>query len=385
MRINWPDGLDEAIFLRDYWQKKPLLIRNAFPDWDNPLSPEELAGLSLEDDIPSRLIREISPTEWTLQHGPLDEETLTSLPAYGYSLLVSDIEKLLPDFIAYVQPFRFIPDWRIDDLMISYAPEGGSVGPHTDQYDVFLLQASGQREWQIGADVLDNPLLLPLQDLKILRHFDAAETHTLSPGDLLYLPPGIPHHGISRHDRCMTWSFGFRAPSAAAMVADFGRFLGSKIDADRLYPDPDLALQDNPGEITPLAIEKLTRMLKDNLVTDETLFAEWVGRFLTESGSSGWMPGDDEPAEEAGLIDALADDQPIERCTLSRLAFVAGGQQCRFFANGDAFSAVSHSLASALCETYAYSAGQLRALATSTADQHVLQELLRKQILLPAE
>ena len=384
MRINWPDGIDEAIFLRDYWQKKPLLIRNAFPDWENPLSPEELAGLSLEDDIPSRLIREISATEWTLQHGPLDEETLTSLPAYGYSLLVSDIDKLLPDFVQYVQPFRFIPDWRIDDLMISYAPEGGSVGPHTDQYDVFLLQACGQREWHIGAERVIDPPLLALDDLKIMSEFEADQSHIVSAGDLLYLPPGIPHHGISRHDRCMTWSFGFRAPSAAAMVADFGRYLGSKIDADQLYADPDLPPQKHPGEITPLAIEKLTRMLKDNFVTDETLFAEWVGRFLTEAGSSGWLPGETEHEPQEPLA-MLREDTTLERCTVSRLAFVGDSRHCRFFANGEHFSDISYALATTLCDAYAYTVGELRALAGSPKDEALLQELLRRQILLTAD
>ncbi|MDO6459744.1 cupin domain-containing protein [Granulosicoccaceae sp. 1_MG-2023] len=384
MRINWPDGIDEAVFLRDYWQKKPLLIRNAFPDWDNPLSPEELAGLSLEDDIPSRLIREISPTEWTLQHGPLDEATLTGLPAYGYSLLVSDIEKLLPDFITYVQPFRFIPDWRIDDLMISYAPEGGSVGPHTDQYDVFLLQASGTREWRLGDGPVSDPELLPLPDLKILRDFKPAHTHTLSPGDLLYLPPRLAHHGISRDDRCMTWSVGFRAPSAAAMVADFGRFLGSKINADTLYPDPDLAAQKNPGEITPHAIGKLTQMLKDHLITDETLFAEWVGRFLTEAGSSGWLGPDADDSDSAALLATLEETPALERCTQSRLAFVAGEEQCSFFVNGECFSA-GQALAEALCRDYRYNSADLQALANTRADRQLLAELIKRQVLLPVE
>ncbi|MCB1757673.1 MAG: cupin domain-containing protein [Gammaproteobacteria bacterium] len=377
MNIAWPDGMDSADFLRDYWQKKPLLIRQAFKAFDNPLSPDELAGLACEDGIPSRLIRELSTDNWTCEHGPFDEVTLSELPASGWSLLVSDIEKHLPEFIRYVEPFRFIPDWRIDDLMISYAPTGGSVGPHTDQYDVFLLQASGRREWRLGDRPLKNPELVPDLDLKILRHFTAGKISTLEPGDLLYLPPGIAHHGVSLDSRCMTWSFGFRAPSLDVMVESFGRFLASQIAADVLYRDPGLVRQTNPGEISTQAIKDLYNMLKDTFTTDETIFSKWIGRFLTETGSTNWS--NDTPRDEDWLS-RLDNNNTLQRCTQSRLAYIHGDERCNLFANGEIYSS-TREMAETLCATYHYSAEKIRALAGNSLNRSLLDELYDKDIL----
>ena len=149
MTIQWPNGLDEARFLAEFWQQKPLLIRSAFEKFYNPLDPNELAGLACEEDANSRFIEHTGNNEWRMCAGPLEDDFFDDVNGNQWSLLVSDVEKLLPQFNEYLEPFRFLPDWRIDDLMISYAPVGGSVGAHVDQYDVFLLQADGIREWQI--------------------------------------------------------------------------------------------------------------------------------------------------------------------------------------------------------------------------------------------
>lgn len=380
MNIQWPDGIDKASFLRDYWQKKPLLIRQAFPDFDNPLSPDELAGLACDEDIPSRLVRNPSANHWAVEHGPFAEEDLSNLPGSSWSLLVSDIEKHLPDFINYVQPFRFIPDWRIDDLMISFAPTGGSVGPHTDQYDVFLLQADGNREWQIGDAPIEKAELIPELDLKILRHFTPAQILTLEPGDLLYLPPGIAHHGISLDEQCMTWSFGFRAPSVAAMVADFARYLASTIDEDLLYKDADLVLQKNSGEISIKAQKQLYKMLKDKFTTDETIFSQWLGRFLTESGGTGLLDENTEFSKHNDLLAELEGSDTLNRCTQSRLAYVAGDDRCKLFANGQSFTS-SHEMAETLCAAYRYSAEKILDLAENAQNRLLLNELHKQNIL----
>ncbi|NVK30088.1 MAG: cupin domain-containing protein, partial [Gammaproteobacteria bacterium] len=222
MQLNWPEGIDEAIFLRDYWQQKPLYIPNAFVGFESPLDQNDLAGLSMDEDIPSRIVwEEKDGRQWTLERGPFDEEKLASMPTSGWSLLVSDIEKHLPEFVEYFAALNFLPSWRIDDLMISTAPDGGSVGPHIDEYDVFLFQAEGQRHWSL-APTPDNGFgMIEDADLKIIDQWQAEESMLCSPGDLLYLPPGYGHHGVARGDGCVTWSFGFRAPNAAELINGF--------------------------------------------------------------------------------------------------------------------------------------------------------------------
>ncbi len=380
MQLQWPSGLNSEQFLRDYWQQKPLLIRNAFVDFKNPLSPDELAGLACDEEFPSRLIQQESDTRWTCRHGPLDSALFSELPDTNWSLLVSDIEKHLPDFIRYVEAFRFIPDWRIDDLMISYAPKGGSVGPHTDQYDVFLLQAAGVRQWQICDSRTQNAEILPDLDLKILSHFTASKSYALYAGDLLYLPPGFAHHGISQDMQCMTWSFGFKAPSAAAMLADFARFLASRLSDELLFQDSGLALQKNPGEITKKTQEKLLQMLKDNFVTDETIFSEWIGRFLTESGNTGWQTPNADQIESHDLINELDQAKTFYRCTQSRLAFISGEKRCTLFANGEAYNS-SRELAEFLCAAYKYSSKHIKNLTQKTQNLTLLRTLHQKHIL----
>lgn len=377
MKIQWPEGINSEIFLNEYWQKKPLLIRQAFPDFDNPLDANELAGLACEEDVPSRLIHHNSDESWTCEHGPFDEETLSKLPTSDWSLLVSDIEKHLPEFVQYIEPFRFIPDWRIDDLMISYAPTGGSVGPHTDLYDVFLLQTSGARSWGFGDSPIEEMELIPDLDLKILRQFTASQTHTLHAGDLLYLPPSIPHYGISEDMQCMTWSFGFRAPSAAAMAEDFGRFIADRTSDSALYRDPNLAVQANPGEITAKALDQLITMLKDTMNTDETLFAEWIGRFLTESGNS--EEHDNSPTS-LSLTDTLQQHETVARCTQSRLAYISGEELCNLFANGRMYGS-TRELAETICNGYHYSAEMIQQLAKDAGNRLLINELHRQNIL----
>ncbi len=210
-------NLDIEDFVSQYWQKKPCVIREAFADFELPVTPEELAGLACEEDVHCRLVIERDDGSWQLRYGPFEERDFLALPERNYSLLVSECEKWMPELNALLDPFRFIPDWRIDDLMLSYAPEGGSVGPHVDEYDVFLLQASGARRWRYGAKRLENPVLIPDLELAILEEFNHDHEIELHPGDMLYLPPGIAHHGVAL-EPCMTCSIGFRAPTAASVL-----------------------------------------------------------------------------------------------------------------------------------------------------------------------
>ena len=171
-----PLGMPPAKFLRDYWQQKPLLVRKAIPGFKSPISPEELAGLACDEEVVSRLVMERGGrTPWELRRGPFTEEDFLELPETHWTLLVSDVEKQAPDMAGLIEPFRFVPDWRIDDLMISYAPEHGTVGPHVDDYDVFLLQGLGRRRWQISTQPIDPDNFRPDVELRIMDEFEAEQ------------------------------------------------------------------------------------------------------------------------------------------------------------------------------------------------------------------
>jgi len=280
-------GLSQQQFLNEYWQKKPLLIRQAFVDFESPISPDDLAGLACEPDIESRLIeehgREDSP--WQVTHGPLSEDIFSRLPASHWTMLVQDVDKHIPDIQSLLDPFRFIPDWRRDDLMISYAVEQGTVGPHTDGYDVFLLQAMGTRRWQIGDQALIELQLIEGLDLQILSEFNPTQQWDLQPGDILYLPPHFAHHGVALND-CMTFSIGFRAPSATDMLdAIINTLLEQDLGKQR-YCDPDLVASQNSSEIDQQAVTRLKQLMHETIDKAEPILAQALGKFVTETKSS---------------------------------------------------------------------------------------------------
>lgn len=282
MNLSWPQGLDASRFLAEYWQQKPLLLRNAFTDFVNPLDANELAGLACDEDANARFIEHTGNNEWRLCAGPLSESFFDDVNGNEWSLLVSDVEKLLPEFQQYLEPFRFLPDWRIDDLMISYAPVGGSVGAHVDQYDVFLLQADGIREWQIESSPREKPATSVSQTIALLGDFTAEETFSLEAGDMLYLPPQFAHHGIASDDPCMTWSIGFRAPSVDEMIPEIVNYLIESEGSNHRFKDPQRQIATHPGKIDQTDLKILREMLQRTLTqTDETL-NHWIGRFVTE-------------------------------------------------------------------------------------------------------
>ncbi len=277
---TFPGDISVASFLQDYWQKKPLLIRKAFPGITSPLSADELAGLACEDDANARIVFEQHQLgHWHVQHGPLHEADFSTLPEKNWTLLVTDVEKHVPAARSLIDRFRFIPDWRIDDLMISYAPQGGSVGPHTDAYDVFLIQTQGQRRWMINQDFDDT--CLEDTELRILEHFTAAQEWILDPGDMLYLPPNIAHHGIALN-ACMTCSVGFRAPSLSNMVSEYAEHIALNIDQALRYEDPDVTCQQHPAEIRPDALARISSMIAQQLSVNDDRLVRWFGEFSSE-------------------------------------------------------------------------------------------------------
>ncbi len=296
--IQWPEALDETRFLAEYWQKKPLLIRQALPAFETPLPADELAGLSLEADTTPRLITCDSNGAYHLEHGPFDAERFETLTGNDWSLLVTDVEKHLPELLGYLQPFAFLPRWRIDDLMVSYAPVGASVGAHIDEYDVFLLQASGARRWSIDEHAGRSTALLPDSELRILAEFNPSDTWELQAGDLLYLPPGVPHHGVACADPCTTWSIGFRAPTHADYVMRIAEMIAEHLPAQR-YTDA-IEKPARPGELDSVALARFARIWKEAAEQDSEFLAGLTGRFLTESTNVAAAPDSIDAATEAG-------------------------------------------------------------------------------------
>lgn len=338
---------DAAAFLRDTWQRRPLLIRNPWGQWHNPLEPDELAGLGCEPGVESRLVIG-GDSQWQVEHGPLDESRFADLEGSPWTLLVQAVDQIVPDVAALIAPFRFIPDWRIDDVMVSYASDGGGVGPHYDQYDVFLIQGLGRRRWRVGPICDEATPLLPHHDLRLLADFQAEADYVLEPGDILYLPPGFAHDGVALGDDCMTYSIGFRAPSRADLVGDFADDLIENMAEDDRYADPGLAQQANPGEITADALARLHAMVTEALA-DSQAFANWFGRHASQPKypDNDWRP--DAPVSANDVRAMLQDGQLLERNPASRLAFVRGQNGgATLFADGQDFI-VPMALAASLC------------------------------------
>lgn len=229
-----------ARFLSEYWQKKPLLMRQVANGLNHP-DANTLAGLALEDEVESRLITGHGNGPWNLQHGPFQEQDFDLLPRENWTLLVQSVDCFLTEVSLLLDHFDFLPAWRLEDVMISYAAKGGSVGPHYDRYDVFLIQAQGQRRWKLGGVCDARTPLLPHDQLKLLEHMDVEEEHLLSPGDVLYLPPGVAHWGVAEDSQCITWSVGFRAPSPVDLLARLADQAAEEAD-DTLFTDPDRSL-----------------------------------------------------------------------------------------------------------------------------------------------
>lgn len=275
-KLTMLGGLTYTQFLREYWQKKPLLIRQAFPDFQGILGKNDLLSLSYSDHIPSRLIT-YQRKKWQLQEGPFNKALFKKLTG-AWTLLVQDVNHVVPKAQTILNQFNFIPYARLDDLMISYATPGGGVGPHVDSYDVFLLQGYGRRQWQISNQ--KDQRLLENMPLKILKHFTPTAEWVLEPGDMLYLPPNYAHYGVAIDD-CMTYSIGFRAPSHQELAVQFFGYLQEHIQLDGIYQDPDLIVTKNPAQISNQMIKRVNQIIK-TIRFDNADISQFLGMYLTE-------------------------------------------------------------------------------------------------------
>lgn len=323
-------GISAREFLRDYWQKRPLLIRQAIPGFVSPISPDELAGLSLEEEVESRLVIEHGEQPWELRRGPFTDETYQNLPERDWTLLVQAVDQFVPEVAELLEHFRFLPSWRIDDVMISYAAPGGGVGPHFDNYDVFLLQGYGKRRWRIGQMCDSASPLMKHPDLRILADFQDSDDWVLEPGDMLYLPPRLAHLGTAV-DECMTYSVGFRAPSAAEVLTHFTDFLAQFLPDEERYGDADISPCDDPSQIQIDALERLKALIQEHM-GDERLLLTWFGQFMTEPRYPELVAGTEIPEEE--LLAGLQEGAILIRNPSARLAWSEMDGDLVLFASG---------------------------------------------------
>jgi len=318
--LKLPAGIDRAIFLRDYWQQQPLLMRQALPSGSFPLTPDELAGLACEPELESRLIIERSGAAYQLRHGPFAEADFAALPDAHWTLLVQDVDKYIPGVARLIDAFDFIPLWRIDDIMISYAADQGGVGPHTDAYDVFLMQALGRRRWRLSYRHYTDDDLVPGLEQRILSRFDTDAEWILEPGDVLYLPPGIAHWGIAE-GACMTYSLGFRSPSQQEVAADWFQHLVGLSDSRRL-DDPHDLTADSLAELTPGLQDNAARLLGALPPAGSREFRIWLGGYLTEAKPQFQILPPDETWDDAALQEWLAGGRGLSRHPFARLAWM---------------------------------------------------------------
>jgi 50S ribosomal protein L16 3-hydroxylase len=324
--INF-QGISLKTFLSEYWQKKPLVIRNALPDFINPLSADELAGLALEEEVESRIVRE-TPNEapyWHLQHGPFAENDFNTLPQSHWTLLVQGVDRLVPEVGELLNHFNFIPQWRVDDIMISFAALNGGVGPHYDNYDVFLYQAQGRREWSLTTKECHNNNYIQDLELRIMRRFDVEEKIILEEGDMLYLPAHVGHYGISLSENCMTYSFGYRSYQGQELWDSLGDYLSEKDAFKDLYQDPDWSHLKNTSEISAPAWQNAQKLLQQ-LINDEHIMKSWFGCFATRLDQQAEqqlsMPLDeDELTDVATFVKELKTGRNLVRDASCRFAY----------------------------------------------------------------
>lgn len=335
--LNFQD-VSKTSFLSNYWQKKPLVIRQALPNFINPLNKDELAGLAMEDEIESRIVLEtpLRTPFWHLQRGPFTVNDFSKLPKTHWTLLVQGVDRVIPEVAALLDFFNFIPQWRVDDVMISYAPMHGSVGPHYDQYDVFLYQASGKRKWSLTTKNCNLNNALQDVDLRIMAEFEVENEYILEANDMLYLPAHVGHHGVSMSNDCMTYSFGYRSYQGQELWDSFGDFLSEKGVFKALYQDPSWVNLPQTSLITTDAWLQ-ARKLMQGMLNDDYSLQTWFGCFVThlDGQAEQFMvaPLDEDESSSECFIDDLEAATELQRDAICRFACIDDGA-LRLFING---------------------------------------------------
>ena len=316
-------------FLSRFWQKKPLFLRQGVANFTDPLTPDELAGLACEDGVESRLV---DSKTWRVRFGPHPENAFRKLPKTHWTLLVQEVQRFVPEAAALLDAFSFLPNHRIDDVMVSFAPKGGTVGPHDDSYDVFLVQGQGRRRWRIDARKNRDRSLKPGLDLKILKRFDAQREFVCERGDVLYLPPGVAHHGIALDD-CLTYSIGFRAPNRGELWHELVHDAAETPEAAVLYRDPDVSPCTHPGEID-LASRKRAREMVRALDLSDDAIDRFFGRFASRLKPDHELPPPARPIRRSDFAKRWRRGDLIARSEECRFSYFRSGRSLLFYCGG---------------------------------------------------
>ena len=328
-------ALSPAQFLSEHWQKKPLLVRQAIPGFRGFLQPADLARLASRDDVAARVVTDTGQQgarRFRLDEGPFERFDIARVPAERWTLLVQGIEQHVAAGWELLRRFSFVPHARVDDLMVSWARPGGSVGPHFDLYDVFLLQGSGRRRWQVSTDgdlECDDDA-----DVRVLRRFKPSAEWLLEPGDMLYLPPNVGHFGVAERapdgEECMTWSIGFSAPTNEQLAHNFLAYLGQEVRGEGMYEDPDLTLQARPADVVDATVARVERALEE-LRWDRERVATFTGRLLTGPKDSASFAEPKKPLDVDAFARRLKGNGRLSLAGSSRMLF--RGE--RVFLNGE--------------------------------------------------
>jgi 50S ribosomal protein L16 3-hydroxylase len=371
-------GVTPSRFLREYWQKKPLLVRGAFPAWKDPISPDELAGLACEDEVESRIVQG-KGKRWEVAWGPHPESRFSKLPEREWTLLVQEVNRWVPDAALLLDHFSWIPNVRVDDVMVSYAEPGGSVGPHLDSYDVFLLQGLGERRWQWSSKPAKDRSFIPNLALRILAKpvFDRDEV--LRAGDMLYLPPGFTHHGVAVSP-CLTYSVGFRAPSAGEAWTSFAERASRLPAAAALLSDPPLAPAEEPGAIPPALLKRARAFVRSIDMSDEQI-DRWFAMHTTRLKPGHTLEAPTAQASPGKKAPKWRADATVARSEEGRWAFLPAPRGAlRLYIAGEEIDVPREAteLAKVLCRSRRHEASALAKLAKPGAARALLELLFAK-------
>ena len=295
-------GLTDHEFLTGYWQKKPLLIRNAWTDFPELIDLPRLTELAAREDVESRLIQHTNG-KWLVESGPLRPSRFDRLPDTDWTVLVQSVNQHVPHVADLLYQFNFLPWTRLDDLMISYAPAGGTVGPHYDSYDVFLLQVGGKKRWQISSDDAGN--FVEDAPIRVLKDFTSEQEWVLEHGDMLYLPPKYAHYGVALEPG-MTYSIGFRAPTAQEVVGKFLEHLQDELKLEGMYQDPERLPTQHPGEIDDMFVSKITGLI-EQLRWGQADVRQFVGRYFSEPKPHVFYQAPEDPLDYDEFAEAMAE------------------------------------------------------------------------------
>jgi 50S ribosomal protein L16 3-hydroxylase len=369
--------LSPSAFLRQHWQKAPLLVRGAFPGFHDPITPDELAGLSCEDGVESRIVRERGGARpWEVTWGPQIERTFAKLPERGWTLLVQEVNRWVPEAARMLDRFSFLPNVRVDDVMVSFAAPGGSVGPHLDSYDVFLVQGQGQRRWKFHTRQTKDVALVAGLDLRILSRFRSDADQVLGPGDMLYLPPGFAHHGVAVTP-CLTYSIGFRSPSAGEAWTSFAAHAARRDEARSLLADPPLAPAENPGAIPPNLLREARAMVRALDMSDDAI-DRWFASFSTRLKPGHSLEPPRRAPDAKTILTRLSRGDRVVRSEEGRWAFLPAPRGALLLYVGGEEIATPRAavpLAKLLCSARRHEGGSVRAMATSAAARALLLRL----------